>query len=166
MDIVFDALGFAAKAFIIFATVAAILIVAFRFGRPRRFGGPRLLVKPLNDRFQALGDALRATVQDRKEFRQGLKDRSKAEKAAKSTPQPSVFVLDFDGDVLATAVKSLREEVTAISAVAGKDDEVVLCITGNGLKTLDAISGAIADSPIIAPRVREVAALVEAAGAS
>jgi len=47
----------------------------------------------------------------------------------------------------------------------GKDDEVVLCITGNGLKTLDAISGSIADSPIIAPRVREVAALVEAASA-
>lgn len=48
----------------------------------------------------------------------------------------------------------------------GKDDEVVLCITGNGLKTLDAISGSIADSPIIAPRVREVAALVDAARAS
>jgi threonine synthase len=48
----------------------------------------------------------------------------------------------------------------------GKDDEVVLCITGNGLKTLDAISGVIEDSPVIAPRVREVAALVEAARAS
>jgi len=48
----------------------------------------------------------------------------------------------------------------------GRDDEVVLCITGNGLKTLDAISGAIEDSPVIAPRVRAVAALVEAASAS
>jgi len=46
----------------------------------------------------------------------------------------------------------------------GKDDEVVLCITGNGLKTLDAVSDAIPDSPLINPRVREVAALVEAAG--
>jgi threonine synthase len=45
----------------------------------------------------------------------------------------------------------------------GRDDEVVLCITGNGLKTLDAISGSIPDSPVIAPRVREVAALVETA---
>jgi threonine synthase len=48
----------------------------------------------------------------------------------------------------------------------GRDDEVVLCITGNGLKTLDAISGSIEDSPVIAPRVREVAALVEAASAA
>jgi threonine synthase len=39
------------------------------------------------------------------------------------------------------------------------DDEVVLCITGNGLKTPDA-SGAVAEElPIIAPRVREVEAL-------
>jgi threonine synthase len=46
----------------------------------------------------------------------------------------------------------------------GADEEVVLCITGNGLKTLDAVSDALPESPIIAPRVREVAALVEAAG--
>ncbi len=46
----------------------------------------------------------------------------------------------------------------------GADDEVVLCITGNGLKTLDAVSDALPDSPVINPRVREVTALVEAAG--
>ena len=54
----------------------------------------------------------------------------------------------------------------AKSGRLGRDDEVVLCITGNGLKTLDAISGSIEDSPVIAPRVREVAALVEATSAS
>ncbi len=40
-------------------------------------------------------------------------------------------------------------------------DEVVLCITGHGLKTLEAVSGALPDAPVIAPRLREVAALVE-----
>jgi len=45
------------------------------------------------------------------------------------------------------------------------DDEVVLCITGNGLKTLDAVRDAIPESPVIDARVREVAALVEAAAA-
>ena len=52
----------------------------------------------------------------------------------------------------------------AVQGRFGKDDEVVLCITGNGLKTLDVLSDAIPDSPVINPRVREVAALVEAAG--
>jgi threonine synthase len=41
------------------------------------------------------------------------------------------------------------------------DDEVVLCITGNGLKTVDAVSDTASDLPIIAPKLRELAALVE-----
>ena len=47
-------------------------------------------------------------------------------------------------------------------AAAGRftaDDEVVLCITGHGLKTLEALDGALPDSPIIAPRIRELEAL-------
>lgn len=40
-------------------------------------------------------------------------------------------------------------------------DEVVLCITGNGLKTVEAVAGALPEAPIIAPKVKEVAALVE-----
>lgn len=39
------------------------------------------------------------------------------------------------------------------------DDEVVLCITGNGLKTVEALQGALPESPIIDARLREVAAL-------
>jgi threonine synthase len=41
----------------------------------------------------------------------------------------------------------------------GPDDEVVLCITGNGLKTIEALSGALPEAPIIAPRLRELEAL-------
>ncbi|HEU4954386.1 MAG TPA: threonine synthase [Gemmatimonadales bacterium] len=39
------------------------------------------------------------------------------------------------------------------------DDEVVLCITGNGLKTVEALQGALPESPVIAPRLRELEAL-------
>ena len=41
------------------------------------------------------------------------------------------------------------------------DDEVVLCITGNGLKTTEAVRDVLPEAPVIAPKVREVAALVE-----
>jgi threonine synthase len=40
-----------------------------------------------------------------------------------------------------------------------RDDDVVLCITGNGLKTVDALEGDLASVPVIAPRLREVRAL-------
>lgn len=39
------------------------------------------------------------------------------------------------------------------------DDEVVLCITGNGLKTVEALQGVLPEAPIIAPRIRELEAL-------
>jgi threonine synthase len=41
----------------------------------------------------------------------------------------------------------------------GPDDEVVLCITGNGLKTIEALAGSLPEAPIIAPRLRELEAL-------
>jgi threonine synthase len=43
------------------------------------------------------------------------------------------------------------------------DDEVVLCITGNGLKTVEAVTTALGEAPVIAPRIREVEPLVAAA---
>ncbi len=43
------------------------------------------------------------------------------------------------------------------------DDEIVLAITGNGLKTVEALAGVLPDAPLVAPRLREVAALVEQA---
>lgn len=41
-------------------------------------------------------------------------------------------------------------------------DEVVLCITGNGLKTLDPLVEALPPAPVIAPKLSAVAALVDA----
>ncbi|HEX2217374.1 MAG TPA: threonine synthase [Gemmatimonadales bacterium] len=41
----------------------------------------------------------------------------------------------------------------------GPEDEVVLCITGNGLKTVEALHGALPEAPVIAPRLKELEAL-------
>lgn len=45
----------------------------------------------------------------------------------------------------------------------GPADEVVLCITAHGLKTPDLAGGGIAELPVVNPRLREIASLVEAA---
>jgi threonine synthase len=39
------------------------------------------------------------------------------------------------------------------------DDEVVLCITGNGLKTVEALQGVLPEASVIAPRLKELEAL-------
>jgi serine protease SohB len=46
--------------------------------------------------------------------------------------RPRVFVLDFAGDMRASAVTALREEVTAVLSVAGADDEVVVRLENPG----------------------------------
>jgi serine protease SohB len=90
-----------------------------------------LLVKPLNQQIDAMGDALRAGVMRKKDLRRLRKSRKKA-KAARAAAQPNVFVLEFKGDLFASAVKNLREDVTAIIAAAVKDDEVVVRLESPG----------------------------------
>lgn len=133
MDIVYETLGFAAKGFIIFVTVVATAIVVFGLSRRKRgaTGGARLQVRQLNERFEALGDALRQSVMDRKDFKKSMKDRKKL-KPEKPAHKPSVYVLDFNGDILATGVKSLREEINAITAAGSTEDEVVVRLESPG----------------------------------
>jgi serine protease SohB len=128
MDILHDALGFAAKGFIVFATIAVTVLFSVTVLRRMRPRGSWLRVKPLNQQIEALGDALRAGVIDKKEFRKLRKSRKKGRAAAK----PNVFVLEFKGDIFASGVRNLREEVTAITAVAGREDEVVIRLESAG----------------------------------
>jgi threonine synthase len=65
-----------------------------------------------------------------------------------------VFTETAGGVTLAAALKLAK------SGHLRPSDEVVLCITGNGLKTTDAIAPVIDYGPLIEPRIREVAALV------
>jgi threonine synthase len=70
--------------------------------------------------------------------------------------ETGVFTETAGGTTVAAALALAR------AGRLGPEDEVVLCITGNGLKTVEAIQGALPDAPVVAPRLREVAALVDA----
>ncbi len=50
----------------------------------------------------------------------------------------------------------------AASGRFNAEDEIVLCVTGNGLKTTDAVRDALPPAPLVNAKVREVAALVAA----
>ncbi|EHU5195337.1 protease SohB [Vibrio vulnificus] len=74
----------------------------------------------------------------KKEEKEKDKQREKeVKKAAKEGTldhkrEPHLFVLDFNGSIDAKEVKSLREEITAILAVAGEGDEVLLRLESGG----------------------------------
>jgi serine protease SohB len=128
MDILHQVLAFAAKGFVVFATIAVTATFLFLLLRRRRPERVALRVRRLNRHIDGLGDALRGAISGKKEARKLRKTRAKA----KTEGRPNVFVLEFKGDLFATAVAHLREEVTAISAVAGKADEVVVRLESAG----------------------------------
>jgi threonine synthase len=62
-----------------------------------------------------------------------------------------VFTETAGGVTLAAALK------LAESGHLGSGDEVVLCITGNGLKTTDAVADSLPHAPVLEAKVRAVA---------
>ncbi|MCU7943841.1 MAG: protease SohB [Candidatus Thiodiazotropha sp. (ex Cardiolucina cf. quadrata)] len=120
----------------ILAIVGGIIALAGR-GRPR--GKQRLEVKYLNRDYDDLAHALKAAMLPKKAFKQILKTRKqdlkKSQKLgpdARSKDKKRVFVLNFHGDIRASAVASLREEITVILSVARPEDEVVLRLESSG----------------------------------
>jgi serine protease SohB len=120
---------FAAKGFVVFLVIGASAVVLFSLGRRRRISGGQIEVRKLNRRFEALADSVRAGTMGRKAFKAMMKARGKE---AESTGRSKVYVFDFEGDLLATAVEKLREEITAVSAVAKPEDEIVVRIESPG----------------------------------
>ena len=138
---------FLAKAITVVAAVAAIVMLSVGLSRKSTAGSGSLSVEKLNDKYRDLGRQLRQallTKADRKKALKQDKQQRKAEEQARqvadkagaqvdgSSARRRVFVLDFKGDIRATAVAALREEISAILSQAGKTDEVVLRLENFG----------------------------------
>lgn len=96
-----------------------------------------LRVKSLNHKYEKMNLTLKSIIQPRKVFKQTLKEhRAKQKRKTKQyTPKDqrkNIYVLTFKGDIRATGVASLREEITAVQTVAAKGDEVVVLLESSG----------------------------------
>ncbi len=93
-----------------------------------------LEVESLNKKYQALASALKQAVMKKADWKKEAKAEKERDKAeAKSDESLArVFVIDFKGDLKATAVSSLREEVSAILEVASPDDRVIVRLENHG----------------------------------
>lgn len=137
IDFLFQYGLFLAKAVTVVAAGGALTLLVV--GLSRR-GAPAggLTVEKLNDRYRELAGTLRRAVvtkaQWKKDHKREEKERKAHEKTAAKHPEERrrVFVLDFKGDLRATAVASLREEINAVVAVARPADEVVLRLENFG----------------------------------
>jgi serine protease SohB len=124
---------------IVLIALAALFVGLLREAR-RGSGEERLEIRNLNRRYERLADAIRAETLDNhqhkaleKSRRSEEKRRLKQAKKGGSPDKARVYALQFHGDLHASAVESLREEVSAVLQVArpGKD-EVVLQLDSEG----------------------------------
>ena len=112
--------------------VAIVVVVVASSKRVSQKNG--LTVEHLNKRYESLGDTVRRAVDGSERFKQATKERRKERKrqAKKGSDRKRIFVLDFKGDIRASATASLREEVSAILSAAGSDDRVLVRLENAG----------------------------------
>ena len=140
MDFLLEYGLFLAKAFTVVAAVGTIVLMIVSATRKEPTSGGSLTVEKLNDKYRNLSWQLRRvalTKTERKKEQKAEKERKKAEEKLRgkdpdAAVKKHVFVLDFKGDIRATGVAALREEVSAVLAAARKTDEVVLRLENFG----------------------------------
>ncbi len=135
MDFLYNYGLFLAKTLTFVIAIAAIvLIIAFVARRNREPDRDRLEIKNLNLKFSDMALAIKSQILTESEYKEVLKQEKQRDKERERTAseRPKVFLLNFDGDIKASAVKHLREEITALLTVAGKNDEVVVRINSPG----------------------------------
>lgn len=134
-----------AAAFIVI--IGAVIAIG---GRERRGAGKGAIsVVRLNDELDEMRDAMKKVVYDKDTFKleQKLeKKRHKAEERERKSSRKNlesdseidphtkkrVYVVDFNGDIQASEVESLREEITAILSMATSQDEVIVRLESPG----------------------------------
>jgi len=123
---------FLLKVVTILAAIIVVILVAASAGRKASHEG--LEVENFNKKYKSLADALSVAVMTKGERKKTAKARKKEEKAESKTPstKPRSFIIDFKGDLKASAVPSLREEVSAILDVAGDKDDVIVRLENHG----------------------------------
>ncbi len=118
------------------ATVVAglVVVIAFAAAAGRRGAQEGLEVESLNRKYQAAAQVLRLALlgrgEQKKEARRGKRRLKDQDKHAGTRPRS--FVVDFKGDLKATAVATLREEVGAILDVATPGDQVIVRLENYG----------------------------------
>lgn len=136
-----------------FLTAVALLGVLIAFvgaslQRPPQTEPGTLQVTQLNDTLKHHQNVLRAATQDRELFRFEEKQKKQEEKrerkerkatlkkhtgeSPESQSRPRLFVLDFQGDLQASALSSLRREITALLEIATPRDEIVVRLESGG----------------------------------
>ena len=134
MDFLFEYAGFLARAVTVLIVILVVLSVVAGLRSRGRTKTGELSVSSLNEFYTDLKEHIEYSVLDKaqlKAVRKANKAKLQHDKKA-AIEKKRVYVLNFDGDMQASAVDNLRHEITALLSVAKPTDEVVLRLESGG----------------------------------
>ncbi|MCR8921790.1 protease SohB [Dasania sp. GY-MA-18] len=125
--------------FVVLLLIAVAGLIAISSKSKKEASGS-IEVEALNDSFDDMEEIIKEAVLSHDQLKAEHKAQKKIDKeqakARKKNPEADtkkrVYVLNFDGDMKASAVENLREEITALLTMAKPEDEVVLRLESPG----------------------------------
>ncbi len=114
--------------------ISVIVLISFIAASKKSSSAEGLEIENLNDKYKGLSDSLNKAVMEKDEWKKKQKAQKVTAKKNKKRKirKPKAYILDFIGDIKASAVPSLREEVTAILDIAKRNDQIVLRLDNHG----------------------------------
>ncbi len=121
---------------VILLITIAVLFIFFVISRSQQTMGGQIEIKNLNQKFEQMRLILNSVLLSKKEYKKTLKEiktlKKKDKNASTEIIRHRLFIINFKGDIRASQVTSLREEITAILGVARQGDEVLIKLESGG----------------------------------
>ncbi len=125
---------FAAKVLTALVAIFVLLVMVASLKGRQRKGEGALQVTRLNDQLARMTERLGQAVLDKPALKALHRTRKQEAKARSrgNTDRDKVFVLNFHGDIKASALENLRHEVTAVLELATPRDEIIVKLESGG----------------------------------
>ncbi len=134
---------FLAKAATIVIAVVVVIGAIANAAMRQRKGEPEIQLTLLNRQYEDMESAIQGASrgpegqkqwmkEQKKKVKQRKKESKKSARAGEGDGRPRLFVIDFDGDIRASATDAMRNEISAILTNASAEDEVLLRLESGG----------------------------------
>ena len=132
MEILIEYGLFVLKAFtIIILIFIPVFFLVFSMRQPSE-ANESLKIKNLTKRYQSMANSLKVLTMNKEEKKKLKKSLKKEKKTNTKTKKKPVYVLNFQGDIEASNVENLKEEISAILQSETKCEEIVLNLESAG----------------------------------
>ncbi len=134
MELFYEYLFFLAKSLTFMISVLVTLLFAVAIVSKNKGDNKtksKIKISNLNDKYDDMAKQIESKILPKKEYKVKLKNQAKSLKN-KDKDKNNIFLLNFKGDIRASSVEQLRDQVTATLQVATSKDEIIVAVESPG----------------------------------